>query len=153
MEESVTKMLQNIWFEFLLLSIRNSSYRNLFRWVIPVLPGGELEVLLEHSIDLCRWSGLQHQYQLISWFWDKKFPGKNVSIFLSFRRGVDTQSEPCQRFFRDGLTISFTKIMTDEAVSSWRLGEQIYLTSIQFCYLGSTYTSAFWRIVSVWLNW
>ena len=57
--------------------------------MIPVLPGGELEVLLEHSIDLCR-------------------------------RGVDTQSEPCQRFFRDGLTISFTKIMTDEAVSSWR---------------------------------
>ena len=26
------------------------------RWVIPVLPGGELEVLLEHSIDLCRWN-------------------------------------------------------------------------------------------------
>jgi len=59
------------------------------RWVIPVLPGGELELLLEHSIELCK-------------------------------RGVDTQSEPCQRFFRDGLTISFTKIMTDEAVSSWR---------------------------------
>ena len=59
------------------------------RWVIPVLPGGELEILLEHSIELCK-------------------------------RGIDTQSEPCQRFFRDGLTISFTKIMTDEAVSSWR---------------------------------
>ena len=59
------------------------------RWVIPVLPGGELELLLDHSTELCR-------------------------------RGLDTQSEPCQRFFRDGLTVSFTKIMTDEAVSSWR---------------------------------
>ena len=33
---------------------------------------------------------------------------------------IDTQSEPCQRFFRDGLTTSFTKILTDEAVSGWK---------------------------------
>ncbi|XP_076067071.1 ubiquitin carboxyl-terminal hydrolase-like faf isoform X3 [Oratosquilla oratoria] len=59
------------------------------RWVVPVLPKGELEVLLEASIDLCT-------------------------------RGVDTRSEACQRFFREGLTISFTKILTDEAVNSWK---------------------------------
>ena len=90
--------------------------------MIPVLPGGELEVLLEHSIDLCR-------------------------------RGVDTQSEPCQRFFRDGLTISFTKIMTDEAVSSWRLKTNTWLTLFYVFIPGSTYISAFSRIASEWLNW
>jgi len=34
--------------------------------------------------------------------------------------GLDTRSEHCQRFFREGLTVSFTKIMTDEAVSGWK---------------------------------
>ncbi|RXM31625.1 putative ubiquitin carboxyl-terminal hydrolase FAF-X [Acipenser ruthenus] len=59
------------------------------RWVVPVLPKGELEVLLEAAIDL----------------------GK---------KGLDVKCEACQRFFRDGLTISFTKILTDEAVSGWK---------------------------------
>lgn len=59
------------------------------RWVVPVLPKCELEVLLEASIDLCQ-------------------------------KGLDTRSEACQRFFREGLTISFTKILTDEAVNSWK---------------------------------
>lgn len=43
----------------------------------------------------------------------------NVSIELS-RKNLDTRSEACQRFFREGLTISFTKILTDDAVSSWK---------------------------------
>lgn len=60
------------------------------RWVIPVLPKGELEVLLEASIALAK-------------------------------RGVDHLCEPCQRFYREGLTISFTKILTDEAVSGWKI--------------------------------
>uniref|UniRef100_A0A8B9IQ04 ubiquitinyl hydrolase 1 n=1 Tax=Anser cygnoides TaxID=8845 RepID=A0A8B9IQ04_ANSCY len=59
------------------------------RWVVPVLPKGELEVLLEAAIDLSK-------------------------------KGLDVKSEACQRFFRDGLTISFTKILTDEAVSGWK---------------------------------
>ncbi|KAG2456363.1 USP9X hydrolase, partial [Polypterus senegalus] len=59
------------------------------RWVVPVLPKGELEVLLEAAIDLSK-------------------------------KGVDVKCEACQRFFRDGLTISFTKILTDEAVSGWK---------------------------------
>lgn len=33
---------------------------------------------------------------------------------------IDTRSEACQRFFRDGLTVSFTKILTDEAVNGWK---------------------------------
>ncbi|XP_024944100.1 probable ubiquitin carboxyl-terminal hydrolase FAF-X isoform X6 [Cephus cinctus] len=36
------------------------------------------------------------------------------------RKGLDVQSEACQRFFREGLTISFTKILTDDAVNSWK---------------------------------
>ncbi|KAK2180804.1 hypothetical protein NP493_425g01038 [Ridgeia piscesae] len=59
------------------------------RWVVPVLPKGELEVLLEAAIQLCH-------------------------------KGADVHSEDCQRFFREGLTISFTKILTDEAVSGWK---------------------------------
>ncbi|XP_012528213.1 probable ubiquitin carboxyl-terminal hydrolase FAF-X isoform X2 [Monomorium pharaonis] len=37
------------------------------------------------------------------------------------KKGIDVQSEACQRFFREGLTISFTKILTDDAVNSWKL--------------------------------
>lgn len=59
------------------------------RWVVPVLPKCELEVLLDASINLCK-------------------------------QGLDTRSEACQRFFQDGLTKSFTKILTDDAVSSWK---------------------------------
>ncbi|GFU01705.1 probable ubiquitin carboxyl-terminal hydrolase FAF-X [Nephila pilipes] len=59
------------------------------RWVVPVLPKGELEVLLDAAINLNK-------------------------------LGLDTRSEACQRFYRDGLTISFTKILTDEAVSGWK---------------------------------
>ncbi|XP_074179594.1 ubiquitin carboxyl-terminal hydrolase 9X-like isoform X3 [Rhinolophus sinicus] len=59
------------------------------RWVVPVLPKGELEVLLEAAIDLSK-------------------------------KGLDVKSEACQRFFRDGLTVSFTKILMDEAVSGWK---------------------------------
>jgi ubiquitin carboxyl-terminal hydrolase 9/24 len=34
--------------------------------------------------------------------------------------GLDVHCEACQRFFREGLTISFTKILTDDAVNSWK---------------------------------
>lgn len=45
--------------------------------------------------------------------------------------GIDTNSEACQRFFREGLTISFTKILTDDAVSSWKYN--IHLCIFQNC--------------------
>lgn len=41
-------------------------------------------------------------------------------MFGLFSAGLDVKCEACQRFFRDGLTISFTKILTDEAVSGWK---------------------------------
>lgn len=41
-------------------------------------------------------------------------------FFVLFFAGLDVKCEACQRFFRDGLTISFTKILTDEAVSGWK---------------------------------
>lgn len=59
------------------------------RWVVPVLPGGQLEVLLDAAIVLTR-------------------------------KGVDNGCEPCQKFLREGLTTSFNKILTDDAVSSWK---------------------------------
>jgi hypothetical protein len=37
------------------------------------------------------------------------------------KEGLDVKNDNCQRFFRDGLIISFTKILTDEAVKTWKL--------------------------------
>lgn len=59
------------------------------RWVIPVLPKSELEVLLDASIALAS-------------------------------AGHDESDELCQRFYREGLTTSFTKILTDDAVNGWK---------------------------------
>lgn len=70
------------------------------RWVIPVLPKGELEVLLDATIRLCK-------------------------------QGYDTRSEPCQRFIREGLTTSFTKILTDEAVNGWKFEIHVSLEIFQ----------------------
>jgi hypothetical protein len=68
-------------------------------------------------------------------------------VFLPL--GLDVKSEACQRFFRDGLTISFTKILTDEAVSGWKfeihvsftfdLKEQIWMGEEEWdvCYIWS----------------
>ncbi|XP_058466294.1 probable ubiquitin carboxyl-terminal hydrolase FAF isoform X4 [Malaya genurostris] len=43
----------------------------------------------------------------------------NAAIKLS-QAGIDKECEPCMKFYRDGLTTSFLKILTDEAVSSWK---------------------------------
>lgn len=51
-------------------------------------------------------------------------------LLLIFFIGLDVRSEPCQRFFREGLTTSFTKIMTDEAVSGWKY--DIHVSEITF---------------------
>lgn len=34
--------------------------------------------------------------------------------------GEDVNNPHCQRFYNDALTVSFTKILTDDAVSSWK---------------------------------
>jgi ubiquitin carboxyl-terminal hydrolase 9/24 len=44
----------------------------------------------------------------------------NYAIKLS-QANIDYECEPCMRFYSDGLTVSFTKILTDDAVSSWKL--------------------------------
>lgn len=59
------------------------------RWVVPVLPEQELEILLNYAIELTK-------------------------------AGVDEECELCMRFYREGLTVSFMKILTDEAVNSWK---------------------------------
>ncbi|XP_053689381.1 probable ubiquitin carboxyl-terminal hydrolase FAF [Sabethes cyaneus] len=43
----------------------------------------------------------------------------NAAIKLS-EAGIDSQCEPCVKFYREDLTTSFMKILTDEAVSSWK---------------------------------
>lgn len=43
----------------------------------------------------------------------------NAAIKLS-QVGVDTECEPCLKFYRDELSTSFIKILTDEAVNSWK---------------------------------
>ena len=41
--------------------------------------------------------------------------------------GVDDKSEPCQRFFREGLITSFSKVMLDDAVINWKEDRQVSL--------------------------
>lgn len=43
----------------------------------------------------------------------------NAAIKLS-QVGVDSECEPCLKFYRDELSTSFIKILTDEAVNSWK---------------------------------
>lgn len=83
------------------------------RWVVPVLPECELEILLDASIALAS-------------------------------KGLDTRSEACQRFFREGLTLSFTKILTDEAVSSWK-----FEIHVSILYKWLTYLYPYRRYVEV----
>ncbi|XP_065055791.1 probable ubiquitin carboxyl-terminal hydrolase FAF-X isoform X1 [Rhopilema esculentum] len=66
------------------------------KWVIPVLPNGELEVLIDAAIKLSK-------------------------------KGLDTKSESCQRFIKDGMTISFNKIFLDDAVSTWKFEIHKYI--------------------------
>lgn len=52
-------------------------------------------------------------------------PGGHLETLLAAsidlaKKDLDEKCEPCQRFYREGLTISFTKILTDDAVSSWK---------------------------------
>lgn len=44
----------------------------------------------------------------------------NYAIKLTLA-GLDQECEPCIRFYRDEMTTSFTKILNDDAVSSWKI--------------------------------
>lgn len=43
----------------------------------------------------------------------------NAAIELTLA-GCDHECDPCMRFYRDALTMSFLKILTDEAVNTWK---------------------------------
>ena len=85
---------------------------NRLRWVVPVLARSDLEQLLRASIKLCRDGRLQ--------FYE-------IHILLLKIIGVDDKSEPCQRFFREGLITSFSKVMLDDAVINWKEDIQVSL--------------------------
>ena len=44
---------------------------------------------------------------------------------LLLHQGLDGKSEPCQRFFRDGLTLSFVRVLDDDAVNAWNPDIQV----------------------------
>ncbi|CAF1148229.1 unnamed protein product [Rotaria sordida] len=79
---------------------------NRVRWIVPVLPDGELIRCLRAAICLAR-------------------------------EKIDTKCEPCQRFIRDSLVISFTKILCDDAVQSWKhdIYVAIYKNAMKFIQL------------------
>ncbi|XP_068152261.1 probable ubiquitin carboxyl-terminal hydrolase FAF isoform X1 [Drosophila tropicalis] len=92
---SLDSMVTTVSPEKLLSSFPTTKLRSLTqkisnpRWVVPVLPEQELEVLLNAAIELTQ-------------------------------AGVDHDCEPCVEFYRNGLSTSFAKILTDEAVNSWK---------------------------------
>ncbi|CAF3682375.1 unnamed protein product [Rotaria sp. Silwood1] len=79
---------------------------NRVRWIVPVLPEGELIKCLRAAVCLAR-------------------------------EKIDTKCEPCQRFIRDSLVISFTKIFCDDAVQSWKydIYVAIYKNAMKFIQL------------------
>jgi len=50
----------------------------------------------------------------------------NISIALC-KKGLDVNNEGCQKFFRDAMILSFTRILTDDAVNSWKVNIQQYI--------------------------
>lgn len=53
----------------------------------------------------------------------------NISIAFC-KKGLDTNNESCHKFFRNALVLSFTRILTDDAVNSWK-------TNIQHCIMSN----------------
>lgn len=50
----------------------------------------------------------------------------NISIAFC-KKGLDVNNEGCQKFFRDAMVLSFTRILTDDAVNSWKVNIQQYI--------------------------
>lgn len=47
----------------------------------------------------------------------------NVSIEFC-KKGLDVNNDGCQKFFHDAMILSFTRILTDDAVNSWKVNIQ-----------------------------
>lgn len=93
------------------------------RWVVPVLPDQELECLLNYAIELTKAGAYGRPFRIFCHFVGAVFCFfSKTDFFFHFCNGtgVDEECEPCMRFYRDGLTVSFVKILTDEAVNSWK---------------------------------
>jgi len=60
---------------------------------------------------------------------------------------LDVRCEACQRFFKEGLMTSFVKILTDEAVSGWKMEIHVSLTVVYGKILISSLISIFGRTV------
>jgi ubiquitin carboxyl-terminal hydrolase 9/24 len=56
----------------------------------------------------------------------------DASIALC-KQNLDTKSEHCQKFIRDGLQLSFVRILTDDAVNTWKndIYKHIYNNTIK----------------------
>lgn len=67
------------------------------------------------------------------------FQNPQVDSLFRPSAGLDVKCEACQRFFRDGLTISFTKILTDEAVSGWKF--EIHVSQLSLLQIMHTRSS------------
>lgn len=51
-----------------------------------------------------------------------------AKVIMLYLTGLDNQSQSCQNFYKDGLTLSFTKILTDDAVNGWKYDIQVGIT-------------------------
>lgn len=100
---------------------------NQTRWVVPVLPGQELEVLLDAAISLS--DLLVVGEQVVRNEMGIELPPKTI----------DLTCEPCLRFYREGVVISFQKIYTDEAVHNWKseIHRCIFENSRRFVHLAA----------------
>lgn len=98
----------------------------IFKCPLPIPP----HLLGPLKLNKCIWHLLDH-YTVISWQPQitiyvllLALRLKRLTIILMVDNSVstelDTKNEECQRFFRDGLTTSFHKILNDEAVNGWK---------------------------------
>jgi ubiquitin carboxyl-terminal hydrolase 9/24 len=85
--------------------IKLEEQLNQTRWVVPVLPDGELIKCLRASVRLAAQSKYLKELKIFL-----------LCLFLE----LDTKSDLCQRFIRDSLVNSFTKVLCDEAVQTWK---------------------------------
>ena len=51
-----------------------------------------------------------------------------LDLILLLSPGEDDDNEACQKFYSDGLTNSFTKILTDTAINGWMSDIQVSKT-------------------------
>ncbi|CAF1048629.1 unnamed protein product, partial [Didymodactylos carnosus] len=111
-----------------------------------------LQAQLEDDADICDENGdpkfplddlikLEEQLNQTRWVVPVLSDGELIKCLRAAiklaKHKLDIKSEPCQRFIRDSLVNSFTKILCDEAVQMWKLEifKHIYQNSMLFIHL------------------